>query len=156
MKEMAIKKLSEELRGFKGNRCAAIMKDDVNKTLRCFCEQDREFAQAVVQGGSFSECMEEVAKNCNSGISDLEAFRRSVNFYFPGADIWSWMMVDACASVDHDSERMMEAMLRWIRSQCEKNNVSWDKLVSKVDCRSNTSDAQDTVFGLDLFKVLEG
>lgn len=67
MKEMAIKKLSEELRGFKGNRCAAIMKDDVNKTLRCFCEQDREFAQAVVQGGSFSECMAEVAKK--SGYS---------------------------------------------------------------------------------------
>lgn len=154
MKEMALKKLSSELREFKGNRCAAIMKDDVNKTLRCFCEQDPEFAQAVVQGGSFSECMEEVAKNCNSGISDIEAFRRAVNFYFPGADIWSWMMVDACASVDHDPTRMLEAMLLWIKESCEKNHVEWSKLLSNVESLDHPADEQGDLLVLDLFKAL--
>jgi len=73
------------------------MKNTVCEALDGFCKQDGEFAQAVVQGGTFEDCMKAVAKNCGSSISDLEAFRRAVQFYFPGADVRFRMSVNLCA-----------------------------------------------------------
>jgi len=87
MKEMAVKKLDDELKSIKGNSHIAVMKKPVHDALVLFCQQDEEFAQAVMQGGSFSDCMKAVAKNCGTAISDLEAYRRAVQFYFPTADI---------------------------------------------------------------------
>lgn len=96
--EDAKKKL---LDGCKGNlgRHQDVMKSAVRDALLDFCRQDAEFAQAVAQGGTFAECMNAVAKNVGGSISDLEAFRRAVQFYFPGADISFQMRIDLCASV---------------------------------------------------------
>ena len=90
----ALKKLDEEYKSGSFDKYANVMKAEVKKTLTDFCRQDEEFAQAVAQGGSFSDCMKAVAKNCGSGISDLEAYRRAVRFYFPGAEIRMQMSID--------------------------------------------------------------
>lgn len=90
----AKKKLESEYKSGRYDKYAEVMKADVKKALIDFCEQDAEFAQAVVQGGSFSDCMKAVAKNCGKSISDLEAFRRAVRFYFPGAEIRVKMSID--------------------------------------------------------------
>lgn len=92
--DKALKKLEEEYKSGSFDKYANIMKSAVKDTLADFCRQDDEFAQAVVQGGSFTDCMKAVAKNCGSGISDLEAYRRAVRFYFPGAEIRFQMTVD--------------------------------------------------------------
>ncbi len=103
--EQAAKKLEDEKKSGKYDQYAQVMKDRVNETLVSFCEQDREFAQAVVQGGAFEACMNAVSKDARSygngrGIPDLEAFRRAVQFYFPGADVRFQMSVNLCASVE--------------------------------------------------------
>ncbi len=72
------------------------MKNAVCSALENFCKQDEEFAQAVVQGGAFCDCMKAVAQNCGSSISDLEAFRRAVRFYFRGADVEFQMSIVLC------------------------------------------------------------
>lgn len=100
MTELAIKKLQEEKKTARYDKYAAIMKNRTCDALMEFCRQDAEFAQAVYQGGSFEDCMKEVATNCGTGISDLKAFRRAVQFYFPGADIRFSMSVNLCASVE--------------------------------------------------------
>lgn len=100
MTEMAIAKLKKERQSAKYDRYAKIMKDSVCKALEDFCRQDEEFAQAVVQGGSFEDCMKAVAQNCGHGISDLEAYRRAVQFYFKGADIRFRMEINLCAEVE--------------------------------------------------------
>lgn len=76
------------------------MKGSVADALLTFCRQDGEFAQAVVQGGSFEDCMKAVGK-CVKGnsISDAEAWGAAVRFYFPGAEIRVTMEIDLCASV---------------------------------------------------------
>lgn len=96
--EDAKKKLTEGCKGKLG-RHQDVMKSAVRDALLDFCRQDAEFAQAVAQGGTFAECMNAVAKNVGGSISDLEAFRRAVQFYFPGADISFQMRIDLCASV---------------------------------------------------------
>ena len=100
--EQATKKLEAEKASAQYDRYASAMKDAVCEALDGFCKQDSEFAQAVVQGGAFEDCMKAVAKNCGRAISDLEAFRRAVGFYFPGADVKFHMTVNLCASVEEE------------------------------------------------------
>jgi hypothetical protein len=100
MYEQAEKKLKNDLENGKYDRYGQVMKEDVCNALLTFCDQDEEFAQAVVQGGSLSECMAAVAKNIKgNGISDMVAYGAAVQFYFPGADIAVKMTIDLCASV---------------------------------------------------------
>lgn len=95
MIEKAIEKLNIENSKFKGDRCASAMRSAVLAVLINFCEQDAEFAQAIVQNDkTFSDCMKEVAENCGSHISDLDAYKKAVRFYFPGADIKCTMTID--------------------------------------------------------------
>ena len=79
--------LEREHKAAKYNQYARIMKDGVKKTLEQFCEQSEVFAEKVAHGKSFEECMKAVAKNCGNGLSDVDAYKRAVNFYMPGAQI---------------------------------------------------------------------
>lgn len=83
-----------------GDRKADAMKKFVAEALQGFCRQDDEFAQAVVQGGSFKDCMKAVAgKVKGNHISDIDAYRAAVEFYFRGATISFQMTIDLCGSV---------------------------------------------------------
>ena len=89
----AVARLDKEYKAFQGNRYEAAMKKSVLDALKNFCTQDEEFAQAVVQGRSFADCMQTVAKNCGSSLPDIEAYRRAVQFYFDGAQVEFQMRV---------------------------------------------------------------
>lgn len=76
----------EKLRGAKaptGQREALVFRPVV-AALEDFCRQDAEFAQAVVQGGSVEDCVKTVLKGVGNGVSDLEAYKRAAEFFFPG------------------------------------------------------------------------
>ena len=103
--ERAVKKLEAEKYSGNYGRHASAMKELVCEKMVLFSQQDAEFAQAVVQGGTFSDCMKEVAKNCGSAISDAEAIRRAVRFYFPGAGVAFHMTLNLCADVEDEAEQ---------------------------------------------------
>ena len=84
--EQARERLEREYKEVKGMKESA-MKSAVRDALLEFCQQNEEFAQAVAQGGSFPDCMKKVAGGVGNSLSDLEAYRRAVNFYFDGAKI---------------------------------------------------------------------
>lgn len=91
-------KLDKESAGITGDKEKAMM-SAVKSALVSFCKQESEFAQAIIESKqSFKDCMTAVAKDCGNSISDLEAYRRAVQFYFPGADIEFKMTIDLCAS----------------------------------------------------------
>lgn len=89
----AVEKLSKELKAVSGQK-EKVMSGAVHAAIRDFCQQDEEFAQAVVQGGSFADCMKAVAKGVGNSISDLDAYKKAVQFYFPGAQIHMQMTID--------------------------------------------------------------
>lgn len=91
--DKALSKLKEELPGIKGQK-ESVMKKAVAEALESFCRQDESFAKAVAEGGSFSDCMKAVAKGTGSSISDLEAYRKAVRFYFPQAEVRFAMTVE--------------------------------------------------------------
>lgn len=100
--QQAIDKIDKDYsHGMYGAKESA-MKKAVRDTLVEFCRQDEEFAQAVVQGGEFAQCMKAVANGVGSSISDLEVYRKAVQFYFPGAEIRMEMNIDLEGAVRKD------------------------------------------------------
>ena len=91
MLEKALEKLDPK--GITGQK-ERVMAGPVAEVLKDFCRQDEEFAQAVAQGGSFKDCMTAVAKGVGGHISDLDAYKKAVRFFFPGADIRVQMSID--------------------------------------------------------------
>ena len=80
------------------------MAPSVREALTDFCRQDAEFAQAVAQGGSFKDCMAAVCKKIkNQSISDLEAYKAAVEFYFPGAAVSMKMNIDLCGDASGEA-----------------------------------------------------
>ncbi len=104
----AVDKLNRERKNVTGQK-EKIMADEVFKAIKDFCLQDEEFAQAVVQGGNFADCMKQVATGIGNSISDLEAYKKAVQFYFPGAEIQMQMSIDlvgAAAKPEHVTEKV--------------------------------------------------
>lgn len=86
-------RIHKELPSVKGQKEGAI-KGAVKDALLNFARQEEEFAQAIVQGGSFGGCMAAVCKGIGTSISDLEAYRRAAAYYFPGSDVRFEMRIE--------------------------------------------------------------
>lgn len=98
--EKALAKLAEGRKGKMSRREAEVMKVPVANQMEDFCRQDAEFAQAIVQGGSFADCMAAVAGKVHGGsLSDIEAYRAAAAFYFPGCKIHMTMRIDLIGDV---------------------------------------------------------
>ena len=93
-RQQAKDKLNEEYKAFKGDRYEVRLKDKVLNALLYFIEQDNEFAQAIVQGGSFADCMKAVKNKIKDDyIPDNDTYREAARFYFPGSDILFTMTI---------------------------------------------------------------
>lgn len=92
-KTEAVNKLEEGQKNVSGQKEKA-MAAAVFAQLKTFCQQDEEFAQAVCQGGTFSDCMKKVAQGVGQSISDLDAYKKAVQFYFPGAEVHMQLTID--------------------------------------------------------------
>ena len=99
----AVKKLDGEQKDVKGQKEMA-MKGAVLAAVKDFCVQDEEFAQAVVQGGTFAECMKKVAVGVGNSISDLDAYKKAVQFYFPGAEVKMQLTIDLIGKAAGETE----------------------------------------------------
>lgn len=92
----AIKKLEQERNDKKKKLSskANAVSNTVYEAVCTFCRQHAEFAQAVEQTDkTFQECCEACVKGVGNAISDLEVYRRAVQFYFTGADVQFHMQV---------------------------------------------------------------
>lgn len=103
----AVSKLNEERKAAKKlSKKAAVVLRPVTEALQKFSEQDDEFAQAIAQTDkTVRECCEYVVKGAGNSLSDIEAFRRAAEFYFPGANIAFEMRIELCASDDSISKK---------------------------------------------------
>ena len=87
----AVEKLRNELTGFKDKglpRFAGAIAKEVERMLEMFCAQDARFAETILaEKRTLTDCVKEVLSGVQYVLSDVEAYRRAVAFYFPGADI---------------------------------------------------------------------
>lgn len=91
----AAEKIQSELSGAKLSAKGKAVAPSVAEALTTFCAQNAEFAQAVEQSGkTAAECVESTVKNCGGSISDIEVYRKAVQFYFEGATVHFSMTID--------------------------------------------------------------
>ena len=71
------------------DRYGSVIKTYVHSALAGFCKQNESFAKAIIDGGTFAECIKYCTEGIggNTGISDIDIYRRAVQFYFPGAQV---------------------------------------------------------------------
>ena len=107
--DKAAARLEDECKSGKFDKYGSAMKQAVKTALLDFCRQDDEFAQAVVQGGSFTDCMAAVGKKVKNGsISDLYAYSAAAEFYFPGARISFEMRIELCEHEDKPDDLLID------------------------------------------------
>ena len=85
--EKAIEKLDSVNVNQLTSKKEKIVCDSVRNALKTFCLQDEEFAQAIVQGGDFKDCLKSALAGVTEAISDLELYIKAVGFYFAGAKV---------------------------------------------------------------------
>lgn len=91
----AISKLTDELAAFKGNRYGEVVKDAVAEALMDFCNKSDAFAAIIAQSSStLSDCIKEIMAGCSSAISDIDVYRRAVQFYCPEATVHFDMIIE--------------------------------------------------------------
>jgi hypothetical protein len=98
-------KLNKEAAESKLSGAANVVLEPVKNALLEFCKQEKEFSQAILENDKkITDCCAEITKGVGNAVSDLEIYKRAVQFYFPGADIEFQMKIDLCASVKDNSK----------------------------------------------------
>lgn len=71
-----------------------LMASAVLAALNEFCRQSEAFAKAVLSGKTFSECLCFIAKGTGNALSDLDAYKKAVEFYLPGASVTMQLTIE--------------------------------------------------------------
>lgn len=88
IQEQAKEKLRNEAASGRFSNRGAVMKSAVLNAMVEFCDQNEEFARAVLSGGALDRCMKHVEAGIKgNAISDLDVCRRAAEFYFPGCRV---------------------------------------------------------------------
>lgn len=95
MREQAIERLEKEFKTACKTQKGRIVLPYVYNALKDFCEQNEEFARAVVQNSkTLVECADEITKGIGGYASDIDIYKKAVDFYFPTATIKFTMEID--------------------------------------------------------------
>ena len=106
-------KLEDENKAFKGSREARAVRDYILKTLIYFADQEPRFAEGICNTKrTFSECCAAVVHNAGGMISDLDAYRRAVQFYFPNAEVEFVMNVKLTGAAPTAAEMQKPAEIK--------------------------------------------
>ena len=101
MLEKVKEKLDAEMKEKVQGRHASAVRPSVYEKLLAFSEQSEEFAQAVLDcEKTINDCCEAAMKGCGSSISDLEVYRKAVEFYFPGSDVEMTLTINLSADAE--------------------------------------------------------
>lgn len=109
----ASKKLDEEEKAFVGSGRAKMIFPHVVKTLRGFIEEDDRFAEVFANTvRTVSECCAAVVDKSGDVMSDLEVYRKAVQFYFPNADVEFKMNVRITGAAPSEEEMKKPADIK--------------------------------------------
>ena len=109
----ASKKLDEEEKAFVGSGRAKMIFPHVVKTLRGFIEEDDRFADVFANTArTISECCAAVVDKSGDVMSDLEVYRKAVQFYFPNADVEFKMNVRITGAAPSEEEMKKPADIK--------------------------------------------
>lgn len=107
--QLAVDKIAEELKNFKGDRYGEAVKKHVASTITHFCEQEPRFAEVVYKTKrTLSDCCAEVMNGCGTSISDIDVYRGAVKNYFPNAEVVFTMTITIDGDAPSEEEMNRE------------------------------------------------
>lgn len=107
----AKEKLEAEDKLFTGSRSAQTVQSYVLRALLSFADQEPRFAEVVCNTKrTFSECCAAVVHNAGEVLSDLDAYRKAVQFYFPNAEISFAMNVKLTGEAPTDAKGITKGL----------------------------------------------
>ena len=94
---LASEKLRKQAKEWNGSH--GVVRDGVLNALIHFCQQSEEFAQKIHESDkTFDDCLKVVLDKHGVWLSDIEAYRRAVSFYFEAAEISFEMVIQLPSS----------------------------------------------------------
>lgn len=78
---------------------ASIVADSAHDALCNFCRQSEAFAQKVVEGGSFTDCVKSVMGINVYAMSDLDVYKKCAGYYFQNATIGMTLTINEAFTV---------------------------------------------------------
>lgn len=85
--EQAKKKIDEEDKNFTGDQFGMVVHKDLAETLKNFCDVEW-FAESILKSGkTLSDCCKAILSDVQQGISDVETYKRAVEFFVPGSTV---------------------------------------------------------------------
>lgn len=117
--QLAVDKIAEELKNFKGGTKEESVSSHVASTITHFCEQEPRFAEVVYKTKrTLPDCCAEIMKGCGNYVSDIDVYRGAVKNYFPNAEVQFTMTI----TIDGDAPSEDE-MNREVRKSEPKKNA---------------------------------
>lgn len=83
----AIAKIDMEVGEFQGDKYGKVIYKPVAEALKQFCSNQQFAAAILASDKTLSDCCKAITKGVTNAISDIEVYRRAVQFYFAGADV---------------------------------------------------------------------
>lgn len=88
-------KLDKEYKVAKLSQKGKAVGPSVLNVLKDFCNQNSEFAQTIMQSDkTVRDCIEHTVSKSGNAVSDLDVYKKAVEFYFPGATVNMNLTID--------------------------------------------------------------
>lgn len=86
--DAAIEKITKETEAVPASGKDGAVRYAVRDALVNFCRQSQEFAESITATGKcMKECIHEIMSGVGQSISDVEVYRRAVEFWMPGTTV---------------------------------------------------------------------
>lgn len=149
---LAVEKLENEIKEYKGDRYADVVKPYVSNTLRKFCEDSEAFAEVFYKTKrTLSDCLKEVMKGCGNAISDIEVYRRVARFYFPNSEVEFLMQISITGEKPDENYLNQEAPKPKEKASAPKPKKEEPKKVEKKPDKKKPDKKKAEVIQLSLF-----
>lgn len=159
----AVEKIKKETSEFKGGSKEKVIHAYVSNTLIGFCEQDERFAKVLLKTKrTLSDCCKYCLEGVTTAISDIDTYRRAVQFYFPNSEISMDMTITTGDIPDEEyinkkPEKKAEPKKVPKKSKSKnkevssKNPIPLSKPLHKPDTAKKAKKKHDDVIQLSLF-----
>ena len=149
---LAIEKLENEIKEYKGDKYGDVVKPYVSNTLRKFCEDSEAFAEVFYKTKrTLSDCLKEVMKGCGNAISDIEVYRRVARFYFPNSEVEFLMQISITGEKPDENYLNQEAPKPKEKASAPKPKKEEPKKVEKKPDKKKPDKKKAEVIQLSLF-----
>lgn len=151
---LAVEKLEKERKAMNPGSTTAIgiMYNEVANVLRNFCNQNEKFAEILFKTKrTFNDCMNEVAKNVGRGISDIDAYRRAVQFYFPNSQIEFLMKMTLTGEEPNEKYINKETAKPKSKPAAKPNKKTAEKPAQKQSTKEEKKKQEPEVIQLSMF-----